>query len=58
MPDGDPAWNICACGLAIEETEERMKAFLLDMDGDQEGRRRVEGRKHEAERGRQLSRSE
>lgn len=35
-----------------------MKAFLLDMDGDQEGRRRVEGRKHEAERGRQLSRSE
>lgn len=58
VPDGDPAWNICACGLAIEETEERMKAFLLDMDGDSEGRRRVEGMKVEAERGRHMSRSD
>lgn len=35
-----------------------MKAFLLDMDGNSEERRRVEGLKHEAERGRQLSRSD
>lgn len=58
VPDGKPGWNICACGRAIEKTEERMKAFLLEMDGDEEGRRRVEGMKEEAERGRgrQMSR--
>lgn len=35
-----------------------MKAFLLEMNGDTEGRRRVEDMKEEAERGRgrQMSR--
>lgn len=56
VPDGEANWNICACGMKIEETEDRMKAFILEMDGDQEGRRRVEGLKHDAERGRQMSR--
>jgi hypothetical protein len=59
VPDGAPTWQICACGLAIDKTEERMKAFLQEMDTEgQESRRRTETTlKEEAERGRRTSRT-
>lgn len=58
VPDGGPTWRICACGLAIDKTEERMKAFLQEMDAEGEESRRRTGAtlKEEAERGRRASR--
>jgi hypothetical protein len=59
VPDGDPDWKTCACGLAVDKTEERMKAFLQDMDTEGEADRRRAGTemKEEAERGRRFSRN-
>jgi hypothetical protein len=54
-----PDWKVCACGLAVDKTEERMKAFLQEMeaDGDRERRQQTETTlKQEAERGRRTSR--
>jgi hypothetical protein len=53
VPDGAPTWQICACGMAIDQTEERMKAFLQEMEGGDATRRQSEVvMKEEAERGR------
>lgn len=60
VPEGKPSWKICACGLAIEGTEERMKAFVLDLERERQerntGRGRSRDREEKEERGRRQTR--
>jgi hypothetical protein len=37
MPEGKGEWNSCACGLAKGHTEERMAAFVREMEAEMFG---------------------
>lgn len=37
MPEGKGDWDSCACGLAKGHTEERMRAFVREMEAEMFG---------------------